>query len=88
MAQLKAQPGWAGGPELVMLDDGIGRARYPAQHHHLDARTSQMRQLVGDGLAGGPAVHVEGMGQDQPALPGRNCHEVVSGKAKTAVTEP
>jgi hypothetical protein len=31
---------------------------------------SQVRQFVSDGLAGCPAVHIEGVGQDQPSLPG------------------
>ena len=55
-------------PQSMVFKALILCAHDAAQHHQFNVRFQQVRNFVGDGLAGGSPVHVEGVGQDQPAL--------------------
>ena len=68
MAHLKPNARRACRPQLVVLVMRVVAARDAAQDHHLNACALQMRQLVGNGLAGRAAIHIEGVRQHQPAL--------------------
>jgi hypothetical protein len=67
VTQVESQPDGGYRQQLVMFDDLVLASGYRAQDNRANALFKKVRDLVGDGLACRPAVHVETMRKNQPS---------------------